>query len=204
MRYLVSACIRSFLFSKASLNLGRPAQTWNPPGSLEDRLQRGCKTSSFWHQFWPLAISVGICNMAFVCICWVLDPNTWLSPATSATVSYLKWAYTPPLLSRHLHLLVAPARATPCWIWGGLKVNTIISSPFRMSKMNLPVRYWKPIFHNRLDRALKPTPNGSKGGSRQHGGTRMHSALGQLVNYNRRLVACGFENIWNRIHNHIM
>lgn len=124
-------------------------------------------------------------------ICWVLDPNTWLSPATSATVSYLKWAYNPPPS--------VPTLAPP---HGSCKSNAVlnlrrfkiehdhISSPFRMSKLNLPVRYWKPIFHNRWDRALKPTPNGSKGGSRQHGGTRRHSALGQLVNCNRRLVVC--------------
>ena len=122
---------RSFLFSKA-LNLGRPAQSWNPPSSLEDRLQRGCKTWSFWNHFWPLAIWHS----------WVLGPNTWLcsftvrfqdrntSPATAVTVSYLEWPYNilqPPIAT------LAP----PC---GTCKNNAVfISSPFIGSKMNLPV-----------------------------------------------------------------
>lgn len=120
-------------------------QPWPPCTNLEPARLTGRSASERMQNLFILASFLATCNFFRDMqhgICWVLDPNTWLSPGTSATVSYLKWAYNPPLLSRHLHLLVAPTRATPCWIWGGLKLNTIISSPFRMSKLNLPVRYW--------------------------------------------------------------
>ena len=107
----------------------------------------------------------------------------------------------PPLLSRNLHLLVAPTRATPCWIWGGLKSNTIISSPFRMSKLNLPVRYW---LEANISQQVGPSlETHAEMGAKAAAANMV--ALGCTRHLDKRWITTGglsFEHVWNRIHNH--